>query len=301
MIYLIGGENIFQSTEALNKLISTFQKKGQEYISIYIDDDNAEQKIAEHCFNVGFFSDHKLVIVKAIDRANADQRGKLEEIIDNVEDLVLWSRSKLDKRSRLYKIIKEKGTVEEYNLPSNKEIETWIQNYCKKIGLNIEKNLVREISFRIGTDPAIIVNELVKLKCLQDDGEKITSDLIKDVITLNEEADIWELMDSMAGRNKYKSLELMMKATKDLEYEYIMGLIVRQLRLLYLASCYRDRARLVELGVHPFVAGKIIQQAQLLNKSKLEKLYQRIVDMEIGVKTGRLDKMLALDLLVIAF
>ncbi len=301
MIYLIGGENLFQSREALSNMISLYEKKGVPCIGVYIDDEDSEKQIMENCLNTSFFSEKRLIVVKALEQASTEQRKKIEDILDKVEDMILWSRTKLDKRSTLYKLVKEKGKVQEYGLPNNKVIDEWINSYSSKIGLKLTSSLIKELSFRTGPSPLILASEMLKLKYLQDEGIEISVDIMKNITILNEEASIWEFMDSLTDRNKIRSLNLLEKLTRELEYEYIMGFIVRQLRLYYLALNYKDKSKLIKFGIHPFVATKILRQTQLLNKSKLEKLYQRVVDMEIGVKSGRLDKMLALDLLVIAF
>jgi DNA polymerase-3 subunit delta len=52
------------------------------------------------------------------------------------------------------------------------------------------------------------------------------------------------------------------------------------------------------LKIHAFVAGKLHQQCKNFSPEQLEQIYERLLDIEIGVKTGRTDMVTALDLLV---
>jgi len=85
---------------------------------------------------------------------------------------------------------------------------------------------------------------------------------------------------------------------------YLLAMITRQFRLLLQ---WRD---LVERGVafdqataqlklHPFVARKTAEQARNFSLPQLEAIYQKLLDSDIAIKTGRHEPMLALDLLVV--
>ena len=55
-----------------------------------------------------------------------------------------------------------------------------------------------------------------------------------------------------------------------------------------------------KLKIHNFVAGKMMQQAQGFSREQLEQVYAHLLDIDVGVKTGRADMTTALNLLVAA-
>ena len=54
-----------------------------------------------------------------------------------------------------------------------------------------------------------------------------------------------------------------------------------------------------QLKLHPFVARKTAEQARNFSLPQLEAIYQKLLDTDIAIKTGRHEPMLALDLLVV--
>jgi DNA polymerase III delta subunit len=50
--------------------------------------------------------------------------------------------------------------------------------------------------------------------------------------------------------------------------------------------------------MHNFVAGKLYQQAQQFSLPQLEQIYHHLLEVDVGVKTGRNDMVTALNLFV---
>ena len=80
-------------------------------------------------------------------------------------------------------------------------------------------------------------------------------------------------------------------------------MIVRQFRLLVQAkACMEEGLRPDEIaktvGMHPFVAKKIIKQGQSFSMKQLKQIYNHLLEIDVGVKTGKTDMAIALNLLV---
>ena len=55
---------------------------------------------------------------------------------------------------------------------------------------------------------------------------------------------------------------------------------------------------LKESGLHPFVAKKTFQQAGKFSIEELKKIYQKLFQADLDIKTGKVDGQTALDLLI---
>ena len=51
-------------------------------------------------------------------------------------------------------------------------------------------------------------------------------------------------------------------------------------------------------SLHPFIVKKSYQQAQKFTLQELKKIYQKIFETDLNIKTGRLDPQTALDLFI---
>jgi DNA polymerase-3 subunit delta len=54
-----------------------------------------------------------------------------------------------------------------------------------------------------------------------------------------------------------------------------------------------------ELGLHRYVAEKALQQVRNFDTPQLEAAHQRLVETDLRIKTGKMDDVLALDLLIV--
>jgi DNA polymerase-3 subunit delta len=83
----------------------------------------------------------------------------------------------------------------------------------------------------------------------------------------------------------------------------VLSHLARQMRLLLQAKDYPGLTsdQLAQtIGVHPFVARKVSQQAERFTDGQLERALATLLDADIGIKTGKLDDVTALDLVVTA-
>jgi DNA polymerase-3 subunit delta len=80
-------------------------------------------------------------------------------------------------------------------------------------------------------------------------------------------------------------------------------MIVRQFRLLILAREHLDEGGSPKeigkaIGVHPYVGEKLAGQVRAFSIEQLETIYHYLLETDVGIKTGKVDSVLALDLLI---
>jgi len=102
------------------------------------------------------------------------------------------------------------------------------------------------------------------------------------------------------GRTAMRLLHQLLNSQKPLS---LLGMIVRQFRILVQVKELSERGlgqREIadKLKLHSFVVGKGLHQARNFSMAQLETVYDQLVETDVAIKTGRLDPVLALDLLV---
>ncbi|MBN1331517.1 hypothetical protein JW978_01360 [Candidatus Dojkabacteria bacterium] len=299
MIILLEGENYFASLQEYKKKLKEFEKSGLAVEELRADGENFEMQL-DLTQNQGLFGTNTLYVLKEFNRLNAAQTEKLELAAQNVDVLIIHSGS-FDKRKSFYKNAKKSGQVFSFNRLKGAELESWTNEKIKTSGLKLDKPARIEFFLRSNDDQHIILTEIDKLKKLQDEGVEITKEIVENLITDNSAISVWDLTDNLLASNKRGSIKELDKITRTSEYEQIVGLIVSQLRALYIASLVGTREKMIEYKIHPFIASKLVSKISKFPIEKVKKLYGKIVNMEIAVKTGKIDKDLALDLLVLAF
>lgn len=299
MIYLIEGENNYEAFREYKKLIASFSKDGFEVIRLSDERDNLSEKI-NLTQNMGMFSKKTVYLVDSFDDLSKDQQERLKQVGTNTE-LIIYYQGNFDKRTNFYKSIKKSGKVSSFAQLKGAKLENWTRQKIRDLGLGISPEDLNFLLLRLGENQSIQHSELSKLKIFTEEGGVLDREAIKMLICDNAQVSVWELVDYLLERQKAKSLRQLDQILQDTEYEQIVGLLVSQLRYLYIALNTSSKDQMVELKVHPFVASKIRVRARNFSIEKLKKLYRKIVDMEIAVKSGKIDKALALDFLVLAF
>ena len=102
---------------------------------------------------------------------------------------------------------------------------------------------------------------------------------------------------------KKAAILLQQKLQEGTDPFYLFAMFVRQIRLLIqlkeqVDEGHRPPAISKNLKMHSFVTGKLFQQAQHFSLPQLEQIYHHLLDIDVGVKTGRNDMVTALNLFV---
>jgi len=147
-------------------------------------------------------------------------------------------------------------------------------------------------------------NELEKLVAYAW-GRKVESSDVELLVKDEDFADIFKFIDAISlrdGDGAFKFVRgVLVRGESPL---VVISHLARQTRLLIQAKENEDLAPdalAQHIGVHPFVAKKVSQQAQRFSMSELISAHAVILDADVAIKTGKMDDVTALDVLVAAF
>ncbi|PJF48414.1 MAG: DNA polymerase III subunit delta [Chloroflexi bacterium] len=224
----------------------------------------------------------------------------------------------LDDAHPLVKLAADKtgGVVKRYELPADPV--RWIIERARAKGGDISTQAAQLLSLKINRGNANdrdhfesdsrayllkLDNELNKLVSYAL-GRRIESRDVELLVQDEDVADIFKFVDAMGARDAeaaYRAMRgLLARGESPL---VVLAHIARQTRLLIQAKENADLspeqlARVV--GVHPFVAKKASQQAGRFSLSELEQAHAALLEADFAIKTGRMDDVTALDMLVAA-
>lgn len=310
MIYLLAGKNSYLSWKELNKLKKEILKE-DSLINIETINGDEVGDISEitKFFEMGnLFSSKSVVIVKRFfQNKSKNLKNDLARYLDETTDIIFWEEKDVDKRTVLYKFINKKGVYKEFKELDFVRLRRWIEDNLKNEGIEIETSALDKLLFRVSTDQFIIESELRKLTAYlkATNRNTLTQDDIKEMIPITKEESIWDFIDSLADKDKNRALILLESILKGpSDYPLVLALIVRQLRILYLINHYKntplgDLAKM--MGIHIFVLRKASTMASALGKQKVLLAYEKLLSLDIKVKSGEMDPKLGLDLFVLSF
>ena len=232
------------------------------------------------------------------------------DLADYISDMpattyFIFIENEVDKRSKLYKAVKAKGHIVELNAQDENTLRKWVLGLVKKEGKQMEPSDVAYFLNKVGTDMENITKELEKLVCYCIDRPMITREDIDAVCVTQITSHIFEMVNAVANKDQRKALDLYYEllALKEPPMR-ILFLLIREYRILFqvralLKQGYGKKEIASKAGLHPFAAGRYMDEAKRFRMRELRAVMEEGADIEQRVKTGLLTDHLAVELFLV--
>jgi DNA polymerase-3 subunit delta len=273
---------------------------------------------------VPFLAEKRLVIVEGLLTRLSAGRGKgaeggespgavkelLSSLIDylpNVPDstrLVFVEPKLLPPSNAVLKLASsQKGkTVIAFEPPKN--AAGWIEKRVEKYGGQIDRKAAAMLAALTGGDLRRLDSEVQKLVTYVNAARPIDEEDVTRTVSAAIEANVFDLVDALGRRDGPRAMQELHHLLDLGENALgLLSMITRQFRLMIQVKELQERnvpapEMAKTLGQHPFVVDKIGQQARNFSMEVLERIYSHLLDVDVGIKTGEMSDVLALDLLV---
>jgi DNA polymerase-3 subunit delta len=272
------------------------------------------------CDAMPFLAEMRLVVVEGALTA-ADSRGstapmsrerpssgwnKLEDYIKMLPTttLLVFADGPLKRGNPLLKRLRPLAHVSELPTPANENLARWIQDSVRGKGGQVTPGAITLLSRLVGTNLRVLDSEVDKL-ILYSKGNSIDESHVNEVVSQAKEANIFSTVDCLVEGRYAEALRSMIRLRENgAEFSYIVAMLTRQLSLVSVAK------ELLEHGLPPkqfgkrlglqseYVVGKTVDQARKLTRKGVIELYQMLLDVDLAVKSGRLEVDVAILLLL---
>ena len=255
-----------------------------------------------------FFADRRTVLLED----TGFFKNKCEELADYMKNLpdylyLVFCESEVDKRSRMYKAVKACGSIGEFKQQDEKTLMRWAAGILGKNGRKITQRDVELLLSMTGTDMGNLRMELEKLISYTEGREVVTAADIQAVCTTQTTNKIFDMVRAVTEKNQKRALDLYYDLLTLKEPPMrILFLLAKQFRQLLLVKEYAEEGipqpvMASRLGVPSFVVKNIAVCARSYRISELRQAVTDFVDAEEAVKTGRLQDVLSVELLIVKY
>ncbi len=308
MIYFIYGEDSYRSKRKLEEIVLSYKEKNKSGLNLnYID--AKENSLADFLNNlkvVSMFSEKKLAVFKGVfgnTKFQEDFLENIKSIEDAKEIIIVYEDNVPDKRTKLFKALQKSAKCQEFNNLQPALLKKWVvQEFAKKKAKIDPEALDLLVGFA-KNDLWKMVNEINKLSDYRADGV-IKKEDVELLVKPDAENDIFKTIDALASKNKKLALNLLHKHLDNGDNPlYLLSMIAYQFRNLLIikdlsaqggpASGWQKKS-----GLHPFVVQKSYSLCSQFSMPELKKIYLKIFQIDLDIKTGKVDPETALDLLL---
>lgn len=307
-VYLLYGEERYlrkQYTDRLRKAMCN--EDDQMNTHFYEGKDIPVGEIIDLAETLPFLAERRVIFIS---NSGLFKSGgeKMAEYLTAPNDTTffVFTESEVDKRSKLYKTVQSKGYATEFSMQDENTLKRWIGGILNREGKKITENTVQLLLTKTGTDMENIQMELEKLICFCMDKDVITNEDVEAICTNRVTNHIFDMISAIADKQQQKALQLYydLLALKEPPMR-ILFLIARQCNMLLQVKEMKSRGydnKVIgsKIGVPPFIAGKYVTQASRFKTSQLKRAVKQCVDAEEAVKSGRMNDMMSVEILIVS-
>lgn len=211
-VYWLEGEETFYIDKIVSFAESSLLPEAESSfnLSIFYGKDALWSDIVNACMRYPMFAEKQVVILKEAQQMRDIE--KLEQYINRPLDstifIVAYKEKKVDGRSRLSKILKEKGEFFSTKKMGDGLLPKWTMDNVKSKGLNIQEKAVALLVDHVGNDLGRLDNEIEKIRVNLGDRKTITEDDIEKYIGISKEFNVFELQNAFAYKDLSKAIRI---------------------------------------------------------------------------------------------
>lgn len=307
-VYLLYGTEDYLKKLYKNKLKTGILGNSDEMNFSYFEGKGIDLvKVKDISETLPFFSERRLLILE-----NTNLFKDANDFADYIRTIpstthFVFVEKEVDKRNRLYKAVKDIGTIAVMDGLDEKNLILWVASLLKQQQKKITQKDVQYLLQKSGTDMENLSTEIEKLICYAIDREVITQEDIDAVCTTQITGKIFQMMDAIGSKNQKAALSLYydLLALREKPMS-ILFLITRHFKILLQTKGLSQEGQpnniiAQKAGIPPFSVGKYLSQGKNFSIPILKQALFTCIDTEERVKTGRLGDQLAVELLLIQF
>ncbi|QVK19374.1 DNA polymerase III subunit delta [Mycoplasmatota bacterium] len=313
-LYLLTGVNKFQIDAKIKQLIGKSQVSELSLVK-YDCEETTIDEILNDCETLPFLSDHKLVIMNHpifLSSEKSKLEHNIKRLISYIEHpnestilIINASDIKLDKKKKINKLLLDKAEVLNYDNLTELEARNLISQSMKQLNVQISHDAINELIMRTECDALKLHSELNKLSFYLENKNEITLEDIRLLVCEPIENNIFSLTNLFIERKIEQSVkiyhQLLMNNEEPIVFSSVLGKNFHNLYLIkqYQKKFFTEYQLKNILKIHPYQLKKLYQIAQRTKEEDIIKNIHALSEYDSMVKTGRIDKYLGFELLIL--
>jgi DNA polymerase-3 subunit delta len=309
-VYVLAGDEDFlkrQVVLALRRWLLGPADDGFGY-SCHPGDKAVWSAVHDELQTLPFLGGHRLALIDAADPFVTKSRAALEKYVAEpsstgvlVLDVKSWPAN-----TRLAKLIDANGTLT-CKAPAASRLPEWCMRWCqaqhdKQLAAPAAQLLVE----LVGPEMGLLDQELAKLAAYVGEAKQVRAADVDRLVGNSRAEEVWKIFDAIGAGQVGEALALLdRQLDQGNPPEAVLGAFSYQMRLLARAGRLHARGKplataLAEVGLQQWRAEKVEAQMRHLGRRRLARLYDWLLEVDLGMKGGsQLPKQLLLERLIV--
>lgn len=263
-------------------------------------------EVVEQARTFPVFAERRLVIVKNVQEASADQlEGLLAYLEDPVpETVLLLTAEKIDARRKFYQILKKSGKAIEFKKIYENQLPSFVREQAKSLNVTLTGEGLKLFCKRVGTNLVEVQGELEKLAGYL--GERDIADE-KDVAAIVSDTrieSIFDLTDAIGEGDISSALHLMDRLLAEGQAPLmVLAMMTRHFRQMWkvrelVAQNVPQSEFPKRVGVSPYFLKGLMQQARRFDNQQYRLVFNQLLATDLALKSSGSEPRMHLEKLV---
>lgn len=314
LIYLFTGTSEVFIKNRMNRIIQSFQKL-EVSITKYDMDTTSLSRVLEDIVTIPFLEDLKIIIIKnpkfltkVQDSPKEDVKAFIKYLKHPIESTILFidaTNCVIHQANEIYKTLRNVARIIDYPDPEEIEIKGWIVRSFDSNNIDIKDDALSLLMGYIGDDQPRLSQEIEKLTSYVGRGGTIYAKDIKELVPKDISNEIYNLIKAIVNHDidtTYQIYNRLSNSTKDTLAIFAMIAnkfreLISTYKLLKFGYSQSDIAKFY--NVSNGKAYYLVQEAKSFQQDDLERYIDKIAELDYQIKSGKLDKTIGLELLLL--
>jgi DNA polymerase-3 subunit delta len=317
-VYFLYGTERFLIEEALSGLRAHVMPEKDEFgNAVTLDlEETPIQMLVQEAETLPFFGERRFIVGKNAQFLTAS-KGKsgvshdsdalihyLKNPLETSVVVLTLHGDHLDKRKKVVKELLAGARTAQFDSLKGKEAAEWVVRQLRERQVRIDADALKELLVLVGNDLHLLHQECEKLATFVGENGVVTPKIVSELVPRTLEQDVFKLTEKIAERK----LEDAFHIWHDLLFQKeepvrILALVIRQFRLMFHVKTLAgkgmsEREMAQQLKVHPYPVKLASRQARAFSEKQLRSLLAMAIAADQEIKSGKVDKELAVERLL---
>lgn len=254
------------------------------------------------------FAPHRLVLLKDVHEAAADDLETLLPYLDNpvAGTIFLVTGAKVDTRRKFFKKLKQVGQVLEFRRVYDNQLPALVRELGDDLGVTFTAAALQLFCKRVGTNMTETRGELDKLISYLGERTMVEEDDVAAIVSDTRIESIFDLTDALGEGDISRSLRLLNRLLDEGQAPLmVLAMLIRHFRQLWKAHQLTARQTPQKdlpglIGISPYFLKGLVRQSGYYGMDDYREIFGRFLETDLALKSSGGDPRLLLERLLAA-
>jgi DNA polymerase-3 subunit delta len=287
-VYWLEGEEEYFIDKVMKYAENNILKESETgfNLSVFYGKDADWAAVINACRRYPMFAEKQVVLLK-----EAQQMRDIEKLEAYIESpltstifVVSYKEKKVDGRTRLAKLLKEKGVVLTTKKLYDNQLPEWTDELVQSKELTISQKALMLLVDHIGNDLSRIENEIDKIAINLEKRKSITEADVEQYVGVSKDFNVFELQAALATKNLSKAIQIIQyfeanpkAAPIQLVLPSLYGFFSKVF-MIYGLNTRDEKTIAASLGINPFFIKDYLRTTTIYSYADVEKLLLLLSD-----------------------